>query len=98
MACTPLPKIRPTPMPGPIAARPYPTEPMLPVRPSVAARTALIPFSPSIGRRVVHRSGLFDEQLVRFFNRLADVAGDKHREDVRLQELDQQLEGGHDDG
>src|SRR4029077_17169288 len=90
------------PMPGPMAARPYPTlarpASSLPVRPAVAARTlrramltcVLLCWLTKVVRNQVPGSVLR-------VHRLVDVDGGEDREDVRLQHGDEQLEAGEGD-
>src|SRR4051812_22231429 len=94
-------KIRPTPMPGPIAPRPYPMAArpglMLTACSAAWARTMLLTcISLHFGPRARADRGLVFSVLRR--QRGADVPGRQQGEDVGLQHLDEGLEEGQADG
>src|ERR1700761_740427 len=105
MASMAWPKTRPMPMPGPMAARPYPSAPRRWMsRVWVAARTvdaSIIAFPLRSVRRLWLPAGLLSFSLVEgaagrgsvpVLQRVRDVGGDQGGEDERLQEADQDLE------
>src|ERR1700749_1360278 len=101
MASIAGPKTRPRPMPGPMAARPYPSAPRRWMsRVWVAARTvvaSIIAFPLRSVRRLAQRraveldSGMGNRRLglVPVLQRVCDVGGDQRGEDERLQQPDQ---------
>src|SRR5690242_5343127 len=87
----------PMPMPGPMAARPYPMEPIEPVTSAIR----LIMSRPSSGPAVRAGAGWADDaraELVVGVQRAGDVDGREQGEDERLERLDEELERGEDDG
>src|SRR2546423_1543218 len=90
----------PTPMPGPIAARPYPTAPMLPVTAVLEARMSTIIGCLLLEEGHVWRSrGRTDDAnaLMLVGEGSGDICRREDREDVGLQGLDQQFEEGEED-